>query len=401
MIIKFRLRKNLLYLFVYYISFIIVNYIVDITLAVVFEFEHFYIDLYAISIGNIVGGFVIFLYQRNTVKKNEKVKYFALNLMQKKKKKSIIVGKFKQIVLMLIASFFNVYDFFCASNYYIRYVSWTQQFIFPSVQLISSTLICAYSLGFKIKKHHKFSLIITSVCLLIYYLLDPLLYYQYISKIQSRHMLFSYFVVIFNQLCKSLNSCIEKYLVNSYFVSPFIILMFEGVFELIMVLVLTNGDNPFVGFKYIFETFSTGYLVLFVILVAFDIIFQIIVAIYKIYCNVEYSPMASSFVYYAMSPFLFIYFFIVERGYYYTALYFIAVELICIFISFSGCVFNEYIILYFCGLEHETQDLIADRAEDSGNMDLMKEKELYDIKDDIDESQRGSKISFYSYNIKI
>ena len=65
MIIKFRLRKNLLYLFVYYISFIIVNYIVDITLAVVFEFEHFYIDLYAISIGNIVGGFVIFLYQRN------------------------------------------------------------------------------------------------------------------------------------------------------------------------------------------------------------------------------------------------------------------------------------------------------------------------------------------------
>ena len=136
-------------------------------------------------------------------------------------------------------------------------------------------------------------------------------------------------------------------------------------------------------------------------MVAFDIIFQIIVAIYKIYCNVEYSPMASSFVFYAMSPFLFIYFFIVERGYYYTALYFIAVELICIFISFSGCVFNEYIILYFCGLEHETQDLIADRAEDSGNMDLMKEKELYDIKDDIDESQRGSKISFYSYNIKI
>ena len=321
--------------------------------------------------------------------------------MQKKKKNSVVVGKFKQIVLMLIASFFNVYDFFCASNYYIRYVSWTQQFIFPSVQLISSTLICAYSLGFKIKKHHKFSLIITSVCLLIYYFLDPLLYYQYISKIQSRHMLFSYFVVIFNQLCKSLNSCIEKYLVNTYYVSPFIILMFEGVFELIMVLALTKGDDPFVGFKYIFETFSTGYLVLFVILVAFDIIFQIIVAIYKIYCNVEYSPMASSFVFYAMSPFLFIYFFIVERGYYYTALYFIAVELICIFISFSGCVFNEYIILYFCGLEHETQDLIAERAEDSENMDLMNEKELYDIKDDIDESRRGSKISFYSYNIKI
>ena len=31
--------------------------------------------------------------------------------------------------------------------------------------------------------------------------------------------------------------------------------------------------------------------------------------------------------------------------------------------SFFGCVYNEYIILYCCGLELETQDEIADRAE--------------------------------------
>jgi hypothetical protein len=213
--------------------------------------------------------------------------------------------------------------------------------------------------------------------------------------------MFSYFLVIFTHVGFSLNNCIEKYLADTYYVSPFIILIFEGVFELIMVLALSGGADPFNGFKEVFATFSTGNLVLFVVLVVLNVIFQVIVAIYKIYCNVEYSPMARSLVHYAMSPFLFIYFFFEERGYYYTALYFIAIELICIAISFSGCVFNEYIILYCCGLEHETQDLIADRAKDSGNMDLIDPKELYNVNDDIIESQRGSKISISSYNIKI
>jgi hypothetical protein len=296
------------------------------------------------------------------VKKKQKIKYFALNLIQKKKKHNIVAGKFKQIILMLIASFFNVFDFFYSSNYNILYVSWTQHLVFSSVELISGTLICSYSLGFKIKKHHKFALITISICVFIYYWIDPLLRLKYFYFNQFIVMMFSYFLVIFTHVGFSLNNCIEKYLADTYYVSPFIILIFEGVFELIMVLALSGGADPFNGFKEVFATFSTGNLVLFVVLVVLNVIFQVIVAIYKIYCNVEYSPMARSLVHYAMSPFLFIYFFFEERGYYYTALYFIAIELICIAISFSGCVFNEYIILYCCGLEYDTQDEVANRA---------------------------------------
>ena len=55
--------------------------------------------------------------------------------------------------------------------------------------------------------------------------------------------------------------------------------------------------------------------------------------------------------------------------------------------SFFGCVFNEYIILYFCGLERETQDEIAYRAYHSRT---MSESELDEItkneKDDEDEN---------------
>ena len=38
--------------------------------------------------------------------------------------------------------------------------------------------------------------------------------------------------------------------------------------------------------------------------------------------------------------------------------------------SFFGCVFNEYIILYYCGLEHETKDEIADRADNQFQIEL-------------------------------
>ena len=69
--------------------------------------------------------------------------------------------------------------------------------------------------------------------------------------------------------------------------------------------------------------------------------------------------------------------------------------------SFFGCVFNEYIILYCCGLEHETQDEIADRAYDQF------QKELNDIStinnNEIDDDIRKSDtiISFDDYGLGI
>ena len=40
-------------------------------------------------------------------------------------------------------------------------------------------------------------------------------------------------------------------------------------------------------------------------------------------------------------------------------LYFVVNLILSIIISFCGCVFNEFIILYFCNLEHETHHQIS------------------------------------------
>ena len=59
------------------------------------------------------------------------------------------------------------------------------------------------------------------------------------------------------------------------------------------------GNNPFMAFKNI-----KGNLVVFIFLFVVYTLLQVIVNIYRIYCNVIYSPMARSLVDYLMNPIL-------------------------------------------------------------------------------------------------
>ena len=56
--------------------------------------------------------------------------------------------------------------------------------------------------------------------------------------------------------------------------------------------------------------------------------------------------------------------------------YFILTEFFCCIMSFFGCVFNEYIVLYCCGLERETEDEIAERARARASERAITQNEL-------------------------
>ena len=109
--------------------------------------------------------------------------------------------------------------------------------------------------------------------------------------------------------------------------------------------------------------------------------FQIVVNIYRIYCNVIYSPMARSLNDYFFNPFINIFFYFIEQEFFKNIYYFVVSEIICCVMSFFGCVFNEYIVLYCCNLELETQDEIADRAKIGESEKLINQSELKSIND--------------------
>ena len=102
-------------------------------------------------------------------------------------------------------------------------------FRLSSIQIIISSLICIYAFEFKIKKHQKVSFIIMSIffCFLISTDIIFVVYFKY--KL-IREPIFQYFLILYNYMGYSFSDCIKKYLVDTNYMNPFLILMLEGIF---------------------------------------------------------------------------------------------------------------------------------------------------------------------------
>ena len=86
--------------------------------------------------------------------------------------------------------------------------------------------------------------------------------------------------------------------------------------------------------------------------------------VFRIVTNKIYSPMAKSLMDYILNPiYLFIYHFddndFIKNGKLNIS-YFIINLILSLIISFFGCVFNEFIILLFCGLQLDTHNQISE-----------------------------------------
>ena len=122
-------------------------------------------------------------------------------------------------------------------------------------------------------------------------------YYTFIPSKYLRILMFRYFLVLYYYIGFSFNNCIEKYLVDTDYMNPFIILMLEGVFELIMALLILIKINPIDTFAEANLGQQKGFIIFLFLLY---IILQIIENIYRIYCNEIYSPMARSLSKYSL-----------------------------------------------------------------------------------------------------
>ena len=207
-------------------------------------------------------------------------------------------GKLKKILLIFFASFFNYYGFIIRKFYKAKYISVFMECRLSSIQIIISTLIFFYSFGFKMKKHHKASLIIISISFFLLISTDIIFFIYYNYK-NIKVPLFQYFITIFHYIGYSFNDCIEKYLVDNNYMNPFIILMIEGIFELAMALLSMIWIDPFEGLNKLKSGENkTGAIFVFILYT----LLQVIVNIYRIYCNVIYSPIARSLIDYLINP---------------------------------------------------------------------------------------------------
>ena len=142
--------------------------------------------------------------------------------------------------------------------------------------------------------------------------------------------------------------------------------MFQGLFGLIIALFYYIKENPLIEIKKIFNTISVGKFILFLFLLLMYSVFTGLKNIYRVTTNKIFNPVTKSLADYLMNPFFIIYYFLFEKDFYGndgSNIYFFLINLfLAIIIDFCGLVYNEFIILFFWGLEYDTHKEVSIRA---------------------------------------
>ena len=399
--IKIKLRKNLLYLLAYYFAWII-NEALKILLVYYCLFYQPDLYLILITVGKIFGGLIIFIYQNHHIKNQKQIQFFEVNLSiltTNENKKRVKDGKTKILLLMLFASFFYVLKFIIHSLFIFPFhFSPSIELRFSSMQTVSAALISTYALGFEMKRHHKFSLINISIFLFLSLIIEI------IYNLDDKHLgspISTNLLLFFLNICETFSNCIEKYLVDVNYINPFLILMIEGIIEFIisLIFILSFEINFITNLKNAFKNQTKEKYILLIIFLVFYFIVSVINNIYKIYCNVIYTPMARSLINYLLNPLFYIFYFLMLGDFKQKIHYFIISEIISLILSFFGCVYNEYIIIFCCGLDNETKDSIIKRAGCSSNTPKSGSRILNDNISDDGIMHTNSLITIDSYNL--
>ena len=364
--IHISIRRNLLYiinLMIYYY----LRKIDSIILTEKFEFKDSLIYGVLMLFGEFFGSLTIFIYQFVFLKKKNKKKvyYLGIELINEKAEMNKKDKSSKIIILIFFAAFFDFMQFIIASFYIPKFnlVSTTATYRFGGIIIIIGAILCYFNLRIKILKHQFYSLIIIIICSIL------MIIFEFIFKkngVLIKDFSLAYFFVICNLIFVAFTDIIEKYLLEFDFMDPFLTLLIESIFGFIFIAIFSFGNNPFEDVIRLFIENDVGNFIFLIILLVLYFVFSAGTNVYKILVNGLYSPMVKTLAIYILNPFLFIYYFVTEtdfmtgndRNYF----YFIISIILALIISFFGCVFNEVIVLFCCGLAHETHSSIKKRA---------------------------------------
>ena len=391
--IRISIRKNLIYLLLLFISYTL-RRIVIILLDKIFGLDNSLIFSFLMVIGEIIGGIVIYLYQCNFNKKTKTGKSkFSIELIQNNREMKRADKGLKIFFLLFLASFFDLEEYLIITNFIpeIAELSTTTTLRLCSIMTITSSIICIITLIYKIARHRIFVLIILGIFSGIIIILD------FIFKPKNIYFwkyVISYLLVLCHFIFLSFTDVIEKYLAEYDYLDTFQMILSEGIFSFIMISIYSIFQNPLKEVSVVYNEISTGQFVLLIILLILYAVFSAGVNIYRIFCNILYSPMTKSLAsYFFISPFI-IYQFIDGNDFIYEGernyVYFFLNLIICIIIDFLGLVYNEFFILNFWNLSKETHSEISRRAT-KVESELVKGKKIeMSEKDDNDNDSEGS-----------
>ena len=218
------------------------------------------------------------------------------------------------------------------------------------------------------------------ICSIINIILEIYFRNEYLSE----RDFVAYLLVFFHFIFISFTDVIEKYLADYDYIHPFQMLMTEGIFSFSLSLISSFAIDPLKEITTVYNKLSTSEFILLLFLLLIYTVLSALVNIYKILCNVLYSPITKSLAsYFLISPFI-IYHYVVGNDFLINGqadlFYFLISLIFCLIISFFSFIYNEFFILDCCGLSKETYDGISTRAK-TIELELIMDKKDEDNED--------------------
>jgi len=271
------------------------------------------------------------------------------------------------VFLIFISSYFDFVEFILSTNYIPYYFksSGSLEMRLGGILTISSALFFYYLLKLDIFRHQFFSLLVIGICLIIVIITE--FFFQDINIFLTYgdfgiKMLLIFFVHFFNSLLDS----IEKYIIEFDFIDIFLILSLEGLFGFLITFFYSFSDSSYITqLKNIYSAYSGKQFAFFIILLVIYLILCGGRNAFRIVTNKIYSPMTKTLTDYFINPIYLIINYIegdfVSNGKQ-NLFYFLINLVLSIIISLCGCIYNEIIVLFFCGLEKNTHHQITKRS---------------------------------------
>ena len=381
--IKFELRRNL----IYPLQYLIWNLSRDfLTMFIKFLFNFTDSNAYIpfMFLGEIFLGGLFHLYLKKIMpkKSDNKEQYFmAIKLIKNEEDDNDyfapLDSKVKIIILIFFASFFDAISFLLDAVITPKFKSLSASL---SMRLygfatISASFTYVYALKLPLFRHHKFSLLVIGFCLIVVIISE---YFFQTMDLTMNYLKLTMAIVsiIISQILISCQDSIEKYLFEYNYMNPFVVLMYEGLFGFLLTFFFFFLPEYFQDVNKIYKNKDKNF-ALFIFLLIVYMILSGLKNIFRVVTIKIYSPMAKMLTDYIINPLYFAYYCFVlndfkDKKKILNVGYITLNCIVAFIISFFGCVYDEFIILFCCKLEHDTHHQISKRSENNFLMELMK-----------------------------
>ena len=332
----------------------------------------------------MVQQYILLLKKFQKRKKNRIIRricYFFEKLIRLKNIKKKRDNWVKIIILIFFASFFDFEEFIILNDILSKFENLSISLNLRIAVFASfvTYLLCVYALNFSFRKHEKCSI----TCIMIFLVIELVI--EIIFSTEHIKILLIILLNILNLTLYPFTDVIERYLAENNFSNPYGILSGEGIFVFIMTTFYSLYNQTFEQIKQNHKDMDTKKLILLVFLLFLYMLLSAIINVYKVHCNIFWSPAGRTLFNYILNPIFLIYSFFYENDFIYKGKqnisFFILNEIISLLFTFSGFVYCEFIILSCFGLEHDTQYGIIKRANSSLDFSLDDIK-CYDYNND-------------------